>query len=489
MKASIRSCLAATILAISCSTTPTKAPDVVPPVPAAQPAPAPATVVPAKPLPSAPVWVGKTTYVDGGSLIFVVTGPEKSDVTSLNLAAMTEYLNLPLKSTTPPPGVQAVQAFLKKMSATAPAERYLRNGQGWWKVVLSRDDWEKSRVQLAALVKEVSVDPLVVQEKAADDAVQQGRYFEAINQYVSAAQKAADGAAPRVDRYQALVTKAQAVLAQLTLSSATAPLATTSGQAFPAPVVVKLTYGSGSQAPAVPGAFLRFSYKAKVNGRVVTTGQSVRTDAQGQASLTLPVPDFGVKDNVVVLVDVNPWLEALAKVPQDLRDPVSKFEPLAADRKLLLPYTVESASKQIPLIIALADFDDRGGIVRRQETTAALISALQKAGFQASGLSINLSLLRSSSERVVLTAWRFQGKTTGLAVYGTVNLVSVVSADSQYTAEVNGTLKVVDLETSKPVYQYTNSKVVSAADKASAVTQSFRQWAADAADDLATSLP
>ncbi len=148
-----------------------------------------------------------------------------------------------------------------------------------------------------------------------------------------------------------------------------------------------------------------------------------------------------------------------------------------------------SAAKQVPLIVALADLDEKGGIERRQETTAALIAALQKSGFQTSGIQVNLSLLKSPNDNVILTAWKFQGKTSGRAVYGTVNLVSVTADGSQFRAEVSGTVKVVDLATSKPVYQLKTTKVATAADRASSITQTFRLWAVEAAASMEAELP
>jgi hypothetical protein len=239
----------------------------------------------------------------------------------------------------------------------------------------------------------------------------------------------------------------------------------------------------------VPGVPLRFNYKAKKNGRLASTGQSVKTDADGKVSFDLPVPDFAARDNLVVLVDVTPWLDLLASVPRDFKDQLESFANSSGERRLQLPYTVISASKQIPLVVALADFDDRGGVERRQETTSSLISALQRSGFQASGIPVNPTLLKSTNDNVVLAAWKFQGKTTGRAVFGTVSLVSVTANGSQFSAEVAGSVKIADLATSKPVYQLKSSKVSSAADKTSAVTLAFRQWAEEAAASMESELP
>jgi hypothetical protein len=459
---------------------------------------APARVVPSEPTPevphvavvSAPEWTSRTVSMEGSNLVFVVAGPEKSEVVDLALRAMTSYLDLPVTPTSPVVAAQAVQKFLQKMSATSPNDKFVRDGKGWWKIALSRDEWDASRAQLKALFEAAAADPSAELERVADELAKQGRYFDAVTGYVAAAAAAvSDGHPPLPARFRATLAKAQEVFSHFTLASVTPAQTTRVGQPFGSTFDVKLTYGSGPDAPLIPAAALRFSYKAKVNGRLAVTGQSVKTDAQGLVQFELPIPDFAVRDSLVALVDVNPWLEALASAPKDLRDSVASFENLSGDRRLQLPYTVESASKQVPMIVALADFDDKGGVIRRQETTTALIAALQKVGFQTSGIPVNLSLLKSSNDNVILAAWKFQGKTTGRAVYGTVALVSVTADGSQFRAEVAGTVKVADLATSKPVYQLKSSAVASAGDKASSVVQAFRQWATEAAVAMEAELP
>ena len=482
MKPTIPSALLAIILASSCASSPAQNPSPVSPTvsaPASQES---------RPTVQPPGWTTKTVFVEGTGLTFVLTGPEKADVVDLALQAMTATLDLPLAPSSPATAVQAVQKFLKKMSATVPSERYFRDGKGWWKVVLAKEEWDSSRAQLKAALEVASADPSMDLEKSADELVRQGRYSDAVTGYVAAASAAASQPVLAA-RFRATLAKAQNVLSQFTLSSTTAAVTTQVGRPFGTSFDVKLSYGAGTQAVAIPSALLRFSYKTKINGHLAVTGVSVKTDAQGLVKFELPVADFPATDSVVVLVDVTPWLETLAAVPADLKDSVTNLETVSGERKLLLPYTIESAAKQVPLIVALADFDEKGGLERRQETTNALIVALQKSGFQTSGVQVNLSLLKSANDNVILTAWKFQGKTSGRAVFGTVNLVSVVVDGSQYRAEVSGVVKVVDLATSKPVYQLKTTKVAGASDRGSSITQAFRQWASEAAAAMEAELP
>lgn len=432
----------------------------------------------------------RTVFMEGADLVFVLSGLDDAVVSDLALQAMTSYLDLPVGPQTPLVAAQAVEKFLASLSATPPSDRFTRDGKSWWKIAVSKEAWDQSRAKLQALFESTPSDPSVDLERAAEELLRQGRYVDAISGYVlAAAATVAEGRPLQPARFRSLLAKAQDILSQFTLSSPTPAQTTQVGKAFPATFEVRLTLGSGVQAPVVTGAPLRFSYKAKKNGRPAVTGQTIKTDAAGFVAFEFPLPDLAVRDNLVVLFDVNPWLEALVGVPKELRDAVAGFETVSGERKLQLPYTVESASKQIPMIVALADFDEKGTALRRQETSAILISALQKAGFQTSSIPVNPTLLKSTNDNVILAAWKFQGKTQGRAVYGTVSLVSVTASGSQFSAEVSGQLKVVDLATSKPVYQLKSTKVATAADKASATTSAFRQWAAESASLLEAELP
>lgn len=427
--------------------------------------------------------------MEGLNLVFVLAGADTANVAEMALLSMTSYLDLPIGPKTPVVAAQAIQKYLGTISLTPPSDRFSKNGRTWWKVSVPKDAWDKSRLDLLALFETVASDPVLELERAADELYRQGRYLDAVTGYVIAAAAIAEVRPVPVARFRAAVGKAQEILSSFTLTSTTPAQITEVGKPFGSTFDVRLSFGSGPQAPSVVGAPLRFSYKARKNGRPAVTGQTVKTNLEGEVQFELPAPDFASQDSLVVLVDVNPWMEALVAAPQELRDSVAKFETITAERRLQLPFTVDSASKQVPMIVALADFDERGIVQRRQETTGALIAALQKAGFSTSGIPVNPTLLKTANDNVVLAAWKFQGKTSGRAVYGTVNLVSVVASGSQFNAEVSGTLKVADLATSKAVYQLKSTKVASAGDRASAVALAFRQWAEAAATTLESDLP
>jgi len=415
--------------------------------------------------------------------VFVVAGTANADVPALAMSAMTGYLNLPTSASSPVAAVREVKKFLSRVSATAPTDRFVQDGRGWWKITVAKSDWDDSRGKLKAML-DVSAesDP----ERAADELVRQGRYSDAVTAYVNAAETAVDpGRSAQPAKFKSALAKAQDVVSKLILTSTTPALTTKLGQPFDAPLEVRVTYGNQAGAPAAAGVPVKFTFKTKADGQVASTSQTVISDARGMARLTLPVPTFTIRDSVVVTVDATSWQQVLAPVPQEYQAQATSLD--LSDRKLLLPYSVESEAKQTPLIVALADLDDKGGL-RRQESTAALIAALQKLGFQASGIQVNLSLLKSPKDNVIITAWKFQGKKTGRAVYGTVSLVSATTA-APFTAEVSGGVKVVDLATSKLVYELKSDKIATANDRSSAIAQAFRQWGAETAATFDSELP
>ncbi len=460
------------ILLVSCASSPASAPT-------------PPTTAPVAVKASPPDWTSKSVYAENGSLVFVVNGIDGTDQASLAMTAMTAYLNLPTSSSSPVAAVREVKKFLVRVSATAPADRWAQDGKNWWKITVSKSDWDDNRGKLKALLEAApeAADP----ERAGDDLVHQGKYADAVSAYLNAAASAvAPGKNAQPQRFKSAFAKAQDVIAKLSLTSPTPALTAQIGQPFASAFEVHVSYGTQAGSPVAAGVPVKFSYKTKTDGQVETASQTVVSDAQGVARLTLPVPTFTLRDSLIVAVDAAAWQQSLASSPPDYQAQAASLDT-SADHKLLLPYAVESAAKQVPLVIALADLDDKGSL-RHQESTAALIAALQKLGFQASGVQINLSLLKTPKDNVIITAWKFQGKTTGRAVYGTVSLVSASTA-APFTAEVSGTVKVVDLETSKLVYQLKSGKTVTANDRASAIAQAFRQWGADTASTFDSELP
>ena len=460
------------VLLISCASAPSTAPTAA--------APAATSVVPAA---VAPDWTSKSVFVDGANLVFVLSGADTADQTALALAAMSAYLNLPTTPSSSATAAREIKKFLARVSATAPSDKFVQDGKGWWKIVVPKADWDDNHGKLKVLLEAApeSADA----EHAADDLLRQGKYADAVAGYVAAASTAvAPGHAAAPNKFKSAFGKAQDLVSKLALTSPTPAQTTKIGQAFDQTFEVHVAYGAQAGVPAA-GIPVKFTFKAKTDGQISDSSATVFSDAQGVAKFSLPTPTFTVRGSVVVTVDTAAWQQTLAGVPQDYQTQAAALD--SPDHKLLLPYAVESAAKQTPLIVALADSDEKGAL-RHQESTAALIGALQKLGFQASGIQVNLSLLKSPRDNVIVTAWKFQGKTTGRAVYGTVSLVSATAA-APFTAEVSGTVKVVDLETNKLVYELKSGKIATGADRATAIAQAFRQWGAETADTFDSELP
>jgi hypothetical protein len=461
-------------LLISCASSPSTVPT--------STAPAASSAGTAKPVP--PDWTSKSVYVENGNLVFVITGAELADQNALALSAMSAYLNLPTSSTTSVAAIKEIKKFLARESAILASDKFLQDGKGWWKIAVPKADWDDNRGKLKAMLEAApdSTDP----ERLADDLLRQGKYADAVSAYLTAAASAvAAGHAPNPGKFKSAFGKAQDVVSKLTLTSPTAALTTNIGQAFDQTFDVRVSFGTQAGAPMAPGVPVKFTFPAKTDGTLGTTSVSMVSDTQGFAKFAMPAPSFTVRDSVTVTIDVTAWEQMLAAAPQDFQTQAAALDN--PDHKLLLPYAVESAAKQTPLIVALADSDDKGGL-RHQESTSALIAALQKLGYQASGIQVNLSLLKSPRDNVIVTAWKFQGKTTGRAVYGTVSLVSATTA-APFTAEVAGSVKVVDLETNKLVYQLKSGKIVTATDRATAIIQAFRQWGQETAATFDSELP
>jgi len=436
---------------------------------------------------TAPDWTTRTSFTEAGRLVFVVSGPASKDLQPLVYKAMKAQFER--RSFSQDSGaLKSAETYLDSLSRTVPESTWKQKGTVWWKVSVGQGDWDAARARFSEKKQNSHGDPSVSLEQKAESLLAEARYADAITEYVNAAVAAMQAEPkPLTQRYDSLVGKAQDILSQFTLTTTTPKQSAMVGKAFDQPFQAQLTYGA-AKGGVLAGVPLRFSYPAKVSGEIGQTGQTVLTDAHGQASLTLPAADFATQSNVVVAVDVSAWQKDLSLVsPADSETP--NLESISAQTKLMLPFSVISNATLVPLVVALVDFDDRGRVQRHQVTTSILIDSLRDAGFHVSTVLVNPSLMKSASDRVLLKVWQYQGKTTGRAVYGTVGLVSLTASGSQYVAEVNGTVKVADLESDKALYKKETSVTATGKSRASATSLAYQAWAKQIAQDLSSDLP
>jgi len=416
---------------------------------------------------SLPDWASKTLLEEGGKRYLIVSGPINESWPEL------------LKSAASTLGKTQQALVLTLPKPLSPD--FERKGQGWWKLELPSAAF--------VVIPTVPVDPSVKTESEAGAALVAGSVMFAVDNYLQAAVEALGFAPGNKARFSELMSKAFDVLGNVTLKVLPATYTTVAGQPFAQPFQVKVAYVAEGKEKVLSSVPLRFSSKLKKNGRMTVTGQTLLSGVDGVASFAFPPPDFSGQDEVVVVLDVNSWLEKLVALPSELQDQVRRLESLSAQRKVAIPYRIDSLSKSIPMSVAYADFNEKGGLLTKGDTLNGLLGNLSKSGFQASvNNNINLALLKKDDSTVLL-AWLSQGKKTGRAVFGTSTVTEVLLVDKKYTVTVNGSLKVYDLETRKLVYQQKGGKAATTTDRATATSQALQLMAADFVAVLLDVLP
>ncbi len=461
-------CLSVALLLVSCTSTP----PVVPPQP--QPEAPIQVVTPETPVPD---WTGLTFLDEAGKHFLVVTGSTDSSWAELLADAVLKATGEP---NTP---------WVNEHSVSVPAPDFVKNKVGWWKVEYAPPVKAPPATPVVVEVPK-PIDPALQWMAAADAVMARGDVLGAVNAYLEAATRALDLPASEGSlRFPEFFDRALAVVGQLSLTAVPATYQTKTGTAFDQPFQVKVTYKNGSSSLPVASAPLRFSIKLKKNGRMTVSGQTLITDASGVASFTFPVPDFSAQDELVAVLDINNWLEKLVSVPRDLQPRLRSLETLTGQKRVTIPYKIESVSKSIPLSVSFADYDEKGGVLKKNDTLNTLVSSLSKSGYTAAvNTNINLALLKKD-DKTVLLAWLSQGKKSGRAAFGTSTVAEVTSADKKFTATVNSTLKVYDLETQKLVHQQKGGKTATANDRTTAISQALSQLANDFVAVLNDELP
>lgn len=488
---------------VSCSS----APQV--PVAKAAPAQAPVATV------TLPDWVVHTPKTEDDDYVFVASGTDPTgDLGAAEKAAaqdlkdqVTTYLGVKVTTTTNAKAKGSLDSYQAnveqsvvsqskaQVSGLRVSERFpVQTGASltlYIKALYKQSELDREKARIAALFIEVQ-DAVAKPEAEGDRLAAQGNYMDAVSQYVLAASAATgpeiENASIKMDRN---LGKAQTILSKVRLISQTPPQKTTLGVPFGQTFDVLVVYGSQENPTPLAGVNLRFNYKTRKSGRVLMAGAAVKTDEKGLASFTFPTPDFAARDNLIVVLDVNPFLERLALLPKAQQNKVSAIEDVSAQSRLTLPYTIESAAKETPLALALLDLDDAANPLKKPESANAVQEVLTKAGFTLSPIpGFDPAKLRNLDDGAALGALRpLVDKSIPRVAFGTLS-VSEVSQDGKvFTARAVGTIKVFDLASGKLLYVLTKSRRSIGGDKTTAVAASLRELGTDLGTTLVDELP
>lgn len=388
------------------------------------------------------------------------------------------------------------QAGSSKVSGFSIKDRYVvREGSMVTVYVLAQyvtNDLNKEKARIAALFKE-KVDAVAKPEAAGDAAVESGRHFDAIKNYIEAAVAASgsdiDNASIKLERN---INKARTVLGMLRFIRIDAPLTASLGKDMPRPFQARLVYGEGDRALGIPGAELYVSYQRRQSsGRLVSRTERVMSDEKGLVSFTPPPPDFVGKASLSFSLNLDSTRELLDKIPATYTALVEAASDDMARRTVSFDYVIASAARSIPTGVTIVDLGDNGKPVTTTVAQGGLFESLAKEKFKAGLAPLNPTMVAELDDAAVLKAAKAQyGSGLARLIYGVAKIESTVKDGTMWQASARMTVRCVEFSTGNILYSVDKTAIAVASDEATAKRSALLLVARDAvAKDLMANLP
>ncbi len=351
-------------------------------------------------------------------------------------------------------------------------------------------DLLKEKKRLEAVFQE-KVEAVSGPEREARELESAGRYYQAAVKYIEAAAAAYKSELENARiQFERNVSAARQVLQQINLVKLNDNLSTFLGEAFPQPFAVKVVSGAGSSAPGLEGVPVRFSFKEiKASGKKSVRSETLKTDAEGIARFTHPVPEFVGPESVTAALDLADALTTLESAPKELLDQVDSLEQAALARKV--SFALESVSKAriIPTGVALFDLDASGSPIAQMDSSSGLLETLTRSSFQVRNLAVDVAAISGQTDaQIIGLLKKSYGNQVGRAIYGTARIANHEQDGSTFIVTVNGSVKVVDLLEEKVLLTVNRTKRAQGSNTATALSAAFKNLGEEMGDYIKNNL-
>ncbi len=449
-----------------------------------------------------PRWITQPPREEAGAYVFVVSGTSESGneseaeglaTSDLVQAIVREFgVRITAESTAREVGtVDSLRRELDNMVRTRSearirgmriAERFInRRGNSvtvYIKALYDKAEFESEKARVQAVFRERQ-EAVSGPEREANDLRTRGLYLQAVEKFVQAAKASLDqvsgGDLDNAEiKYNRNMNSAREILNALTIETSPARLEGTVGQEFSQPVVATVVFGSErrpvSQVP------LRFSYKLRRNNRLTTMTTTVVTDNQGRASFTHPAPNFSGREQLVVSIDVNPFIDILGRVPSRFQAQVDTLEESAAKTRASLEVVVNSNARNLTMAIAMDNPEVQAGVLS------------QLTGWRITPITARTEQLQGDTASVI-AALRGQIGNRNRLIYGTFSTNPPTSVGGQSEVRAQGVVQVVDVASGEVLYSATRNRTARGGSAQAAASSALRQLGELFGKEIADNLP
>lgn len=320
----------------------------------------------------------------------------------------------------------------------------------------------------------------------------QNKFYDAAVQYLTAATAAyKSGIDNAAIKYERNMNKAREAIAKIELNKLNDDLTADIKQPFTTPFRLLVTAQGLPSGDGLAGVPVKIVYKEiRSNGRARMAQDVIMTNGQGLVEFTRPAPQFVGREQLSMELDFSSNLETLENVPDKYYGQLESVEQRIADKQVQFSYTVVSQAREVPTALMIADLDNGGTVLDKNETVSGVLEVLSDEGFSVGTLPVDIDLLRGSDSQLIEQVRSRYGDRYDRVVFGTVSISDFREDGSRYMVKVSGNIKAADLETGEILYS-SGSMFKSALGQnlQSAMSAAFKQFGKMIGESLTMSLP
>jgi hypothetical protein len=316
----------------------------------------------------------------------------------------------------------------------------------------SRAELNKEKARLEALFTE-KIEAISGPEEEGLELFEQGRFYEAAIKFITAAGAAANSDLANADiKFKRNISQAMSSIEQINIIKINDNITEFAGSQLEQ-FKAKIVTGGSINDPGVPDAVVLISYRelyAPTN-RLVFRNQSIKTDNDGMAVFSHPLPEFTGPGEVSFSLDLSAYLDELQNVPDEYYDLVHGLEVLIAKKNVIFNFEVISNAANIKTGIFIINYGENDFILNIQDSASGLASVLTDFNLVVLMLS-PAELGRLNTDEMVYALKDQYSDVVDRLLFGTVKVENTSVNSNRYFAEVTGTVRVWDLDSDTLIY-------------------------------------
>ncbi len=463
-----------------------------------------------------PGWIDTPPEDTANAVFFVGAGSDKTgdaakarEMANADLVSnISKFLGVKITAETTTEARESLTEFENKLTSTIReqskaqisdlkiADSYTETSDSMVNVFVLGEYNKKTLLAEQTRIKklfEEQVEAISGPEKAGDDFLKAGSFYQAAVKYIEAAVAATSSEVDNADiKFKRNMDKAKNALSSINLYALNSGLKGMSGQPLAEPFKLKVSGGSSPDAAGLSGVPIAIGYKElKNNGKMGASSAEVQSDASGLVSFSFPaVQRFVGAEKVTMSLNMTSNIQPLDNVPKKYLDQVDSLKQAVNAKRVSFEFVLASAAKSVPTAVLVIDADNRNAPTGKAETSSGVLEALSAEKFNVAVLPYDSALASMDEASAVAYLKRQYGSKYERIIFGTATISDFAEKDGKFTVKVSGSIQAYDLKSGQVLYSSGNKfKSALGNNSSSAMSAAFKQFGKLIGEDMVNSLP